>query len=145
MEQPHELEVVERDASAYSFTVRARANGRLHRIVPVRDPQQPRFWCVVIFRCSPTGIPDADGQVWIGPRGLERDALKETLGAIRADPGAWLDEPARCDLRSWMLDPDATPPSPPPWATSPPRHVAACDGHDAGMARPAPAPGPAGD
>jgi hypothetical protein len=119
MEQPCELEVVvERDASAYGFTVRARANGRLHRIMPVRDPQQPRFWCVVIYRCSPSGIPDADGQVWIGPRGLERDALKETLATIRADPAAWLAEPVRHTLRAWMIDPTATAPPSPPRARS---------------------------
>jgi hypothetical protein len=116
MEHPPEIEVVaERDATAYGFTVRAQTNGRLHRIIPTRDPQQPRFWCVVIYRCSPARIPDEDGQVWIGPRGLQRDELKETLGAIRADPAAWLADPARHALRAWMLDPDApAPPSPSP-------------------------------
>jgi hypothetical protein len=114
VEQPDELEVVtERHPTAYGFTVRARANGRLHRIMPMRDPQQPRFWCVVIFRCSSAGIPDMDGKVWIGPRGLQRDELKETLGTIRDDPAGWLAESARHDLRAWMVDPSATAPSPP--------------------------------
>jgi hypothetical protein len=127
MEHPGEIEVVvERDASGYGFTVRARANGRLHRIIPMRDPQQPRFWCVVIFRCSPAGIPDADGPVWIGPRGLQRDALKETLGTIRADPTAWLAEPARLALRTWMVDPKATEPPPHGARSAPPTDPDAC-------------------
>jgi hypothetical protein len=118
VEQPCELEVVvERHPTAYGFTVRARANGQLHRIIPLRDPQQPRFWCVVIFRCSPAGIPDEDGQVWIGPRGLQRDELKETLGAIRADPSAWLADGTHHALRAWMLDPNAT--APPPHVANP--------------------------
>ena len=118
MEQPGELEVVaERHPAAYGFTVLARANGRLHRIIPMRDPQQPRFWCVVIFRCSPAGVPDEDGQVWIGPRGLQRDELKETLGTIRADPSEWLADATHHALRAWMLDPGAT--EPPPYAARP--------------------------
>src|SRR5215207_2841413 len=55
-----DVEVVEeRNADAYGFTIKVLANGLLHRILPVRDPHQPRFWCVVVFRCSPGGIPDA--------------------------------------------------------------------------------------
>jgi hypothetical protein len=115
MDQLSGIEVVaERDSAAYGFTVRVHANGRLHRIIPMRDPQQPRFWCVVIFRCSPAGIPDEADRVWIGPRDLQRDELKATLGAIRADPAAWLAEPAHHALRTWMLDPQATAPLPPP-------------------------------
>jgi hypothetical protein len=111
MEHSREIEVVaERGATGFGFIVRARANDRLHRIIPLRDPQQPRFWCVVIFRCSSAGVPDADGPVWIGPRGLERGALKETLTAMQADPAAWLAEPAQHALRTWMVDPAATAP-----------------------------------
>jgi hypothetical protein len=106
MEQTSDLEVVEeRDAAAYGFMVRARANGLLHRILPLRDPQQPRFWCVVVFRCSPGGVPDESERPWVGPGGLKREALKDTMGAIRADPSTWLAEPAHRALRAWMLAP----------------------------------------
>ena len=120
MDQPHELEVIaERNPTAYGFTVRAQTNGRLHRILPMRDPQQPRFWCVAIFRCSSAGVPDATGQLWIGPRGLHRDELKETLGTIRADPSAWLADTTYHALRAWMLDPQATEPPPPAHSAKP--------------------------
>ena len=107
-EQAIDVEVVEeRNADAYGFTVKVLANGLLHRILPVRDPHQPRFWCVVVFRCSPGGIPDASEQPWVGLGGLRREELKETMSAIRADPSSWLAETAHGKLRDSMLAPAA--------------------------------------
>jgi hypothetical protein len=109
-----DVEVVEeRNADAYGFTVKVLANGLLHRILPVRDPHQPRFWCVVVFRCSPGGIPDASEQPWVGLGGLRREELKETMSAIRANPSSWLAETAHGKLRDWMLAPGAAPAPPP--------------------------------
>jgi hypothetical protein len=108
--QAIDVEVVEeRNADAYGFTVKVLANGLLHRILPVRDPHQPRFWCVVVFRCSPGGIPDASEQPWVGLGGLRREELKETMSAIRADPSSWLAETAHGQLRDWMLAPGPAP------------------------------------
>jgi hypothetical protein len=120
VEQVIDVEVVEeRNADAYGFTVKVLANGLLHRILPVRDPHQPRFWCVVVFRCSPGGVPDATEQPWVGLGGLRREELKETMSAIRANPSSWLAETAHGQLRDWMLAPSP--------ATAPParRDVAA--------------------
>jgi len=105
-----DVEVVEeRNADAYGFTIKVLANGLLHRILPVRDPHQPRFWCVVVFRCSPGGIPDASEQPWVGLGGLQREELKETMSAIRANPSSWLAETERGQLRDWMLAPGPAP------------------------------------
>jgi hypothetical protein len=105
-----DVEVVEeRNADSYGFTVKVLANGLLHRILPVRDPHQPRFWCVVVFRCSPGGIPDASEQPWVGLGGLRREELKETMSAIRANPSSWLAETAHGQLRDWMLAPAPAP------------------------------------
>src|SRR5215212_5447820 len=102
-----DVEVVEeRNADAYGFTVKVLANGLLHRILPVRDPHQPRFWCVVVFRCSPGGIPDASEQPWVGLGGLQREELKETMSA---NPSSWLAETERGQLRDWMLAPGPAP------------------------------------
>jgi hypothetical protein len=104
VEQVIDVEVVEeRNADAYGFTVKVLANGLLYRILPVRDPHQPRFWCVVVFRCSPGGVPDASEQPWVGLGGLRREELKETMSAIRANPSSWLAETAHGQLRDWML------------------------------------------
>ena len=103
------VEVIgERPPDAYAFTLRANANGRTYRVAPERDPDQPRFWCVVVYRCSPGGLPDGSERPWVGPCGLRREDLKETLGAIRSDPGSWLAEDSHGALRAWMLAPAAT-------------------------------------
>ena len=103
-----EIEIVEeRNADAYGFTVKVHANGLLHRILPVRDPHQPRFWCVVVFRCSPGGVPDEAERPWVGPGVLRREDLKEIMGAIRANPSSWLAKTAHGQLRDWMLAPSA--------------------------------------
>jgi hypothetical protein len=108
VDQVIDVEVVEeRNADAYGFTVKVLANGLLHRILPVRDPHQPRFWCVVVFRCSPGGVPDASEQPWVGLGGLRREELKDTMSAIRANPSSWLAETAHGRLRDWMLAPAA--------------------------------------
>jgi hypothetical protein len=110
VDQVIEVEVVEeRNADAYGFTVKVLANGLLHRILPLRDPDQPRFWCVVVFRCSPGGIPDPSEQPWVGLAGLRREELKETMSAIRADPSSWLAKTAHGQLRDWMLAPGPAP------------------------------------
>jgi hypothetical protein len=116
VERLNDVEVVAepREAAAYGFTVRARANGLLHRVAPMRDPRQPRFWCVVVFRLAAVGFSDEAERHWVGQGGLRREELKETLGAIRDDPSAWLAEPAQRALRAWMLDPEATTPVLPP-------------------------------
>jgi len=104
------LEVVgERHPDAYGFTIRASGTGVLYRIVPARDPRQPRFWCVVVYRCSVGGLPDSRERPWLGSRGLKREDLATTLAEIRGDPAAWLAEVSHHELRDWMLDPGAEP------------------------------------
>jgi hypothetical protein len=95
--------VAEHDPGAYGFTMKTPANGLLHRVLPLRDPDQPRLWCVVVVRCSPGGLPDRSEGAWIGARGLRRDELAETLGAIRSDLAAWLAADAQARLREWVL------------------------------------------
>ena len=110
MDSPAEVEVVEeRHPSAYGFTVKAHRNGRLHRIVPARDPSQPRFWCITVYRCTPGGLPDASERPWLGPGGLRREDLTDAMVAIRVDLSAWLAEEAHRALREWMLAPTPEP------------------------------------
>ena len=101
--------VDERDVHAYAFTIRTRANGLLHHVLPLRDPNQPRFWCVVVYRCSSGGLADATERPWVGARGLRREDLKEVMGALRANPSSWLAQPENRALREWVVAPiDAT-------------------------------------
>jgi hypothetical protein len=106
--------VAEHHPGAYGFTMKTAANGFLHRVLPLRDPDQPRFWCVVVVRCTAGGLPDRSAPAWIGRRGLRRDELSETMGAIRADLSAWLAETTQAQLREWVLTPGAEPTATPP-------------------------------
>jgi hypothetical protein len=98
-----EITVVAHDRGAYDFTMKSTATGALHRVLPLRDPEQPRFWCVVVVRCEPNGLLDPSVPPWIGRRGLHREELGETMAAIRADLPAWLAQPAQAQLQASIL------------------------------------------
>jgi hypothetical protein len=97
--------VADHVAGAYGFTMKTVANELLHRVLPLRDPDQPRFWCVVVVRCTAGGLPDRSQPPWVGRRGLRREDLSETMEAIRADPSAWLAQPEQTELRALVLVP----------------------------------------
>lgn len=122
--------VADRDPEGYGFMMKTAASGVVHRVLPLRDPDQPRFWCVVVVRCSPGGLPDRTEPAWIGRRGLRREELAETMQAIRADLSAWLAEDTQALLRERMLasvaEPTATSPAATPAGMS--QHVAAPSG-----------------
>jgi hypothetical protein len=95
---------------AYGFVVRVRATGRLYRITPARDPREPRFWCVVVYRCAASGLPDAAEPPWIGVAGMRREDLRDAMAGIRDDVGGWLTTTARPEFRTWFLaPPDSAP------------------------------------
>jgi hypothetical protein len=94
---------------AYGFSVRVVATGRLYRITPARDPREPRFWGVVIYRCTPGGLPDAAERPWLGRAGLRREELREVMATIRADVAGWLAGMQSPALAQWVL----APPDPP--------------------------------
>lgn len=99
------VDVVEsRGPEGFGFLVKVRTSGQLYRIAPARDPRQPRFWCMMIFRCSSAGVADATELPWLGAGGMSRDELPEKLGAIRADVDGWLAEEACGELRRWILE-----------------------------------------
>jgi hypothetical protein len=97
--------VAEHVTGAYGFTIKTVANELLHRVLPLRDPDQPRFWGVVVVRCTAGGLPDRSQPPWVGRRGLRREELSETMEAIRADLSAWLAQPEQNELRAWVLVP----------------------------------------
>ncbi len=106
------VEIVEsRHPGPHAFLLKARASGRFYQVAPARDPRQPRFWCVVVYRCSSAGLADTAERPWVGPGGFSRDDLSGVMEGIKADLGAWLaTEPCR-DLRRWLLEPAAESPA----------------------------------
>jgi len=101
-----------RSPDGLGFLLKARATGRLYRIMPARDPRQPRFWCFMVYRCTPAGVVNPAERPWLGEGGMTREELPAALAAIRADVDAWL-APEQCrELRSWLLatDPESADP-----------------------------------
>jgi hypothetical protein len=95
--------VVPRAPEGLSLVLKPKHGARLYRIVPVRDPDQPRFWCMIVLRCSRSGAIEDGEQPWVIGSGLTREQLPQILAEIQADLNAWLDAPERHELRDWLL------------------------------------------
>lgn len=94
------------DPEGLGFRLKERESKRVYRVIPARDPRQPRLWCVLVYRCASSGVADDRQRPWFGAQGMTRDELVTALAAIRADVDAWLDRPECRDLRRWMRTPD---------------------------------------
>lgn len=92
---------------AYGFTMKSTHNGSLFRVLPLRDPNQPRFWCIVVVRSLPGGEIDRSHPAWIGRRSLRREELAELMAAIRDDLETWLGDAAQKTPRDWVMAPAA--------------------------------------
>lgn len=100
-----QIEVVApRAPEGLSVVLKPRHGARLYRIVPVRDPNQPRFWCLIVLRCSRSGAVEANEEPWVIGSGLTRDQLPQVLAEIQGDLDAWLEDEKRHALRAWLLE-----------------------------------------
>jgi hypothetical protein len=105
-DRPLRVEVVEpRTAGGLGVFLRIGGEARLTRVAPVRDPRQPRFWCLAAFECSSCGIPVSGDAVWAGFWGSSQPSLAEILGTIRKDAAAWLEREECRELRAILLRP----------------------------------------
>lgn len=97
------FEIVEsRVPQGLGFLMRSRASGALFRISPMRDPDQPRFWCLRIDRCLRSGIVDPAAPSCVAEGQLTRDALIRVLAELRMGIDAWLDREECRALRQWL-------------------------------------------
>ena len=110
--------VAERSPNALGLYLKAAATGRLYRVEPARDPSQPRFWCLCIYRCTSAGVADREERPWLGVGGMTRDELPEAVRIIREDVDTWLEPANRQPLRKWLLEEDGRSPSPKVTATA---------------------------
>ncbi len=98
------------DGLGMSFKVSP--SGRVFRLEPARDPDQPRFWCFRVYRCTAAGIADENERSWWGAGGMTRNDLAGAVETIRNDPNAWLANDALVDLRDWIMEPGVDPITP---------------------------------
>lgn len=102
------VDVIEtRTPEGHGFSFKVRATGRLYRVEPTRDPNQPRYWCFRVVRCLPGGRGDPSERPWLGGEAMTLAELPAAVAAIRADVHGWLTQQAHVDLRRWVLDPPA--------------------------------------
>ncbi len=95
--------------SKFGMNLKVIESGTQFRFAPARDPHQPRLWCVSVRRCSPGGMLDGSGPVWMDRPSRSRTDVAEIIETIRADIGGWLATPQRRDLCRWMLTADPAP------------------------------------
>lgn len=98
-----------RAESKFGINLKVRESGAQFRVAPVRDPHQPRLWCVSVRRCSPGGMLDSTEPVWIDRPGRSRTEVAEIIETIRGDVGSWFAAPARRALCHWLLTADPAP------------------------------------
>lgn len=116
------VQVIElRGSGGLGLFLRINEDQRLYRVAPVRDPNQPRFWCLAAFECSSCGIPVTGTAIWAGSWGSAHHELSGLLDAIKEDADAWLAEEECAKLRVLLMQP--RPPLPLPLARAPRREV----------------------
>ena len=100
------VEVIElRGAGGLGVFLRINDDQRLYRVAPVRDPDQPRFWCLAAFECSSCGIPINGNAIWAGWWGSSQGELPAIFDTIKADAAVWLREEECAGLRRVLAQP----------------------------------------
>jgi hypothetical protein len=85
------------------FSFKVLATGALFRCQIMRNPNQPRFWCITIFLCLDGGSPDTEQPRWLSNDRFNREEMPGALEAVRSNLAGWLAEPSRAELRKWVL------------------------------------------
>lgn len=78
-----------RGSAGLGVFLRVGEDQRLFRVAPVRDPRQPRFWCLAAYECSACGIPLTGDAIWAGWWGSAPGELPALLDALRRDGPTW--------------------------------------------------------
>lgn len=104
-------------AGKLAIDLRVIATGSLFRIAPVRDPHEPRLWCIAVRKCVTGGMVDASEPTWFDRPGRPRADLADMIETIRGDVFGWLTTSDRRPLYNWLASALPTPPA----LTIPPR------------------------
>lgn len=94
-----------RSGEGLSFYLRAIGNEWYFRVGPVRDPDQPRFWRLMVEPCSaPTAVePRSRYEPFLAPALIPREQLADRLSAIKNAPMAWLEAAENRELAEWLV------------------------------------------
>ena len=74
------------------------------RVIPVRDPDQHRLWCLRLEACAEPSLNaiTAPFDPFYTSLAMSREQLHETVRSIRSDTRLWLDDPMQHELRQWI-------------------------------------------
>ncbi len=99
------------------------------RVMPIRDPDQPRLWCLRVEPCAGASLTAKTAMVdpFYTSLAMSRDELGQTLSDIHEDLMAWLKQPPQARASAWLvamasrpLPADFRPSEPPPRAAKAP-------------------------
>jgi len=81
------------------------------RLLPYRDPDQPRFWCLRVEACAGPSMSarTAPFDPFYTSLAMTREQLAQTLDDIRTDVAIWVEHPPQADLRAWLAGVIETP------------------------------------
>ena len=97
------FDVVElRAQEGHALYLKGHDSGRLFRLSLVRDPAQPRLWCLLVERCAAVGVNGRRLEAVLGPGGLTREEALSALEALATNPGDWLGDPRQRQLHGWL-------------------------------------------
>jgi hypothetical protein len=100
------IEAIElRGSAGLGVYLRVEDDQRVYRVAPVRDPRQPRFWCLAAFECSACGIPLTGDAIWAGWWGSASGELPALLDALRSTDITWPRDADGDALREALLQP----------------------------------------
>ena len=88
----------------HAVYLRGRLSGRLFRVSPVRDPGQPRLWCLLIERCVSATTPVTRADAVIGTTAATREEALAELQDLEKDPTKWLGQQRHRALRTWLRE-----------------------------------------
>lgn len=95
------------------------------RLMPIRDPDQPRLWCLRMEPCAGASLTAKTAMVdpFYTSLAMSREELGQTLSDIHEDLMTWLKQPTQATVRAWLvamtsrpLPADFMPAEPPPRA-----------------------------
>lgn len=101
----HVTLLASRGGDGLGMSFKVVSNGRVFRLEPARDPDEPRFWCFRVYRCTAAGVADETERSWWGGGGMNRNDLAGAVQAIKDDPYRWLTNPSLAELHDWIMEP----------------------------------------
>jgi hypothetical protein len=101
----HVTLLASRGGDGLGMSFKVVSNGRVFRLEPARDPDQPRFWCFRVYRCTAAGVADDTERSWWGGGGMNRNDLAGAVQAIKDDLYQWLTNPSLIELHDWIMTP----------------------------------------